>query len=93
MKKIPTAEEFLIKACIDAGFTESYARSVFRIMPDSSNAFINAIIECTKLHVQAALKTANQHATASNKSKFSGDCNPVVDSDSILNAYPLENIK
>ena len=50
-------------------------------------------IEFAKLHVKEALKQAWQNASATNKSKFQGDCNPVVDDESILNAYPLTNIK
>ena len=47
-----------------------------------------------KLHVEAALKAANENSfiymlTATDDSaRF-----PVIDEDSILNAYPLENIK
>ena len=52
-----------------------------------------AIIEFAKLHVEAALKEASENATTFNKPKFKGDINYVVDEDSILNAYPLENIK
>ena len=89
MKKIPTAEDFMNSKEFepDSGISfEDYHGDNAAMVP-------HMMIEFAKLHVQAALKTANQHATASNKSKFSGDCNPVVDSDSILNAYPLENIK
>jgi hypothetical protein len=53
----------------------------------------NILIEFAKLHVKEALKQAWQNASATNKSKFQGDCNPVVDDESILNAYPLTNIK
>jgi hypothetical protein len=52
-----------------------------------------AIIEFAKLHVESALKEASENATTINKPKFKGDINYVVDGDSILNAYPLENIK
>jgi len=43
-----TAEEYLIDACINAGFTEDYAKMIFRINPDSSNAFVEAMKEYTK---------------------------------------------
>ena len=46
-----------------------------------------------KYHVEQALKEASTKAIAYNKAKFKGDINPQVDMDSILNAYPLENIK
>lgn len=51
------------------------------------------LIEFAKLHVTQALKAASQNADAYNKPKFEGDINPVVDLDSILNAYPLDLIK
>ena len=51
------------------------------------------MIEFAKLHVEAALKHASEKAELSNKPKFSGDYNLVVDEESILNSYPLENIK
>lgn len=53
----------------------------------------DAMIEFAKLHVEAALKAASENAEVVNKPKFSGDYNPVVDEDSILNAYPLDQIK
>ena len=53
----------------------------------------NLMKEFAKLHVKAALEAASQNADAYNKPKFKGDINPVVDLDSILNSYPLENIK
>jgi hypothetical protein len=51
------------------------------------------LIEFAKLHVEAALQAASENATTINKPKFKGDINYVVDEDSILNAYPIENIK
>lgn len=51
------------------------------------------MIEFAKLHVEAALKAASENATATNKAKFKGDCNPQVDENSILNSYPLDKIK
>ena len=60
-----------------------------------SNNFLykDDLIEFAKYHVEKALKEASVKATAYNKAKFKGDINPQVDMDSILNAYPLENIK
>ncbi len=51
------------------------------------------LIEFAKLHVEAALQAASENATTVNKPKFKGDINYVVDEDSILNAYLIENIK
>lgn len=51
------------------------------------------MIEFAKMHVQEALKHASEKAQAYNKPKFRSDINPQVDMESILNSYPLENIK
>jgi len=54
------------------------------------------MIEFAKLHVQAALKEASEKAKI--KYEYSGNtgseyCDEYVDHNSILNAYPLTNIK
>jgi hypothetical protein len=55
----------------------------------------NAMIEFAKLHVEAALKEASKKAQI--KYEYSGNvgeyCDEFVDVNSILNSYPLENIK
>jgi hypothetical protein len=53
------------------------------------------MIEFAKLHVEAALKTADEKATVTPIDYEEGSWRPIwgVDSDSILNAYPLTNIK
>jgi hypothetical protein len=51
------------------------------------------MIEFAQLHVEAALKAAYNNSECVNKAKFSGDQNWQVDEDSILNSYPLEQIK
>ena len=78
---IPTSEEFLKE--YELGNTGKI---------DIEDAR-ESIIEFAKLHVESALKEASENATTINKPKFKGDINYVVDGDSILNAYPLENIK
>ncbi len=89
---IPTAEEMLIQACIDAGFTEDYAKMIFKINPDSSNAFLEAMIKHTKLHVTKALDYAYDNVDYYYiPYDESGD--RYVKEDSIKNAYPLDNIK
>jgi hypothetical protein len=77
MKKIPTAKEF------------------FDLMLESNDEATSTemMIEFAKLHVQVALKQAAHESQCYNKSKFAGDENWVVDIESILNSYPLENIK
>ncbi len=49
----------------------------------------NLFIEFCKLHVQQALKKASEE----NEIVWIDIYTPEVDKDSILNAYPLENIK
>ena len=73
-----TAEEFLLQKPFIHGMTRA----------DQAIA----MIEFAKLHVKEALKQASEKAQAYNKPKFSSDINPQVDMESILNAYPLENI-
>jgi hypothetical protein len=47
------------------------------------------MIEFTKLHVEAALKEASEDVELETYGNFGNS----VNKDSILNAYPLENIK
>jgi len=76
--KIPTAEEFLKR-------DESGVYNEIDI--------IHAMIEFTKLHVEAALKAASENATVNTEPDYRGGEWSIVDTDSILNAYPLDNIK
>ena len=86
-----TAEEFLIRqGCV-------------RIkMEDGEGDFFEDVetkdlIEFAKLHVEAALKAASEKAEIKDDGNINrnGDWSEyfVIDKDSILNAYPLENIK
>jgi hypothetical protein len=82
---IPTAEEF---------FKEKYGVSD-RIA--TSNATLLAI-EFAKMHVEAALKEASNKALLEDEGRYVlGDEDwhedLVVDKKSILNAYPLTNVK
>ena len=57
-----------------------------------------AMIEFAKMHVQEALKQASENATVTpidHEEISEGSFRPIwgVDDESILNAYPLENIK
>lgn len=57
---------------------------------------LDAMVEFAKLHVQVALKAASQKAvTKEDIAIFSEGTfvTQIVDKDSILNSYPLENIK
>jgi hypothetical protein len=54
------------------------------------------MIEFAKIHVEAALKEASKKART--KDVWDGNtgseyCDTVIDTDSIINCYPLENIK
>ena len=83
MEKIPTAEDFLWNGgIITQGDTEPYGK-----LPNNKVPLV--MIEFAKLHVEAALKAASENAT----SYVIGGLTSEVDEDSVLNAYPLENIK
>jgi hypothetical protein len=51
------------------------------------------LITFAKLHVEAALKLITTEATVETINKYSPEEQHIVNQDSILNAYPLENIK
>ena len=51
----------------------------------------NILIEFAKLHVEAALKAASEKAYFRDSNGFV--CTTEENKESILNAYPLENIK
>lgn len=82
-----TAEEILIQACRDAGFTDDYSRAIFRIYPDSSSAYVEAIKKFAKLHVKACKKEISKQIS----SEF--PIGEKVINESILNCYPETNIK
>jgi hypothetical protein len=97
MNKIPTAEKWLenhkelsmyqVAEYNEGGYNGIDEEALYRIM-----------IEFAKLHVQEALKVASEEATVTpidHEEISEGSFRPIwgVDDDSILNAYPLENIK
>ena len=62
------------------------------------NNVTDMLIEFAKIHVQEALKQASENATVTpidHEEISEGSFRPIwgVDDESILNAYPLENIK
>ena len=79
---ILTAEEF---------FKEKYG-SNDRIAIDNA---ILLSIEFAKMHVEAALKLASENVEMEYEPHWSGEQEDItyIDRDSILNAYPLTNIK
>jgi hypothetical protein len=79
MEKIPTAEELFETeySIMDAEYPEMAAH------------VRRKVIEFAKLHVEAALKAASKNAG------YHGDTSIgfAIDTETILTAYPLENIK
>jgi hypothetical protein len=85
MKNLPTAEEFLDNR------TETSKGLVDNEIYIPFDDAIEAIIEFAKLHVEQALKEASENAEM--KWVRFTDHDYEIDKDSILNSYPLENIK
>lgn len=86
MNKIHTAEQFFEQWCKNKGY----------ISIDEADDIKECLIEFTKLHVEAALKTAAEKAETyleTYSSPYSSEWTRLIDKKSILNAYPLENIK
>jgi hypothetical protein len=78
MVEILTAEEFL--------------ESQHEIVPNIKFDIRQVMIEFARMHVAAALKEASEKADTQEMGKgFTAET--VVDKDSILNSYPLTNIK
>ena len=82
---IPTAEEYLASKGLK-GVGNLLVRDNSNY---SENGTQKLMIEFAKLHVEAALKEASEKATTDGY----GDGYAGIDEDSILNAYPLTNIK
>jgi hypothetical protein len=85
MRDIQTAEEFLDEK-----------------VKENDVLVIDVMIEFAKLHVEAALKAASEEVYHNididwvDRYDYSADHNGLtgsIDIDSILNAYPIENIK
>ena len=93
--KIPTAEEYINN--------QGFATWATLDSSDTMEVVINyqdclqAMIEFAKLHVEAALKTASEEAEMKsypyNGCPECGRDDMDIDKPSILNAYPLTNIK
>ena len=88
---ISTAEEILIKEEILLKTIEESGNFPLNLTRDThigtAKNIKKAMIEFTKMHVEEALKQASEQVYVSD-TVF---CE--IDRDSILNAYPLENIK
>jgi uncharacterized protein with PIN domain len=91
MKAIPTVKEFFKKYSDNTSLTEGYYAYLVE-----KESFEEAMIEFAKLHVEAALKEASENAKCCNGAIVDLDHTIIeayVEKDSILNAYPLKNIK
>lgn len=87
---LPTAADFLHQKYVE----RHHATKPGEIYPDPpTKQQCLDMIEFTKLHVQAALKEAVPKAEVVYILKGDGYKKYIVAQDSILNAYPLENIK
>jgi len=92
MSKLPTAEKFFFDYSVDDEYDN--------LSPNCKQEIVYKAIVLIKLHVQAALKAASENAVAGQDfvdmvGEF-GDIpfyEPYVVKESILNAYPLTNIK
>jgi hypothetical protein len=91
MKKIPTAEEFFNKRSKDLGF-ENWTNLIVQQEWDTIDKIT---IEFAKLHVEAALKAASEkgYGLYENEGEWRGVSKSKINKKSILNAYPLTNIK
>ena len=99
MSKIPTAEEILIKERILLKTIEESGNFPLNLTRDThigtAKDIKKAMIEFAKLHVEACKKEYLQKAFG-RYMNHAFDKNPTrvpIEEDSILNAYPLTNIK
>ncbi len=97
MEKIPTAEEVIDKMVKFASVNDTINCTVYSLS--------QVMVEFAKMHVEAALKEASEKAKASLGKDWIRTEETIhpgqlvdtiiikVDKDSILNSYPLTNIK
>jgi hypothetical protein len=69
---------------------EEFLESQHKTVPNIEFDIRQVMIEFAKLHVEAALKEASENASVY---ADEGGYSEFVDEQSILNSYPLENIK
>ena len=88
MKQLPTAEELFKKYCNFCQFEEGPNQCVMDI-----DNFKEAYMEGVKYHIEAALKQASEKVILDYGDYISdGHYERIIDKDSILNSYPLNNI-
>jgi hypothetical protein len=81
MKDLPTAEEVIAKIVKFESTNDTIECTVYSLS--------QLMIEFAKLHVEKALKNASEDVELETYGNFGNS----VNKDSILNSYPLENIK
>ena len=84
MEKIPTANKLIRKKDTMILDTNKFAKVEYVSYKDTREL----MVEFAKLHVEAALYIASERADLTDNGRF-----PYVDKASILNSYPLSNIK
>jgi hypothetical protein len=94
MEKIPTAKEYFLKTVFPVSFVNrrDEIELCFETTPDYQES-VEIMIEFAKLHVEAALKAASEGQINRDiymMLEYGEDMNFKK---SILNSYPLENIK
>lgn len=73
--------------------TDEAIGNIFNNYPQVVEPIKRSLIAFAKMHVNAALKAASEKATIIESDPMFGDIEVCVNKDSILNAYPLTNIK
>lgn len=91
MEKIPTAEELYLKTVFPTSFENrpDEIKLWFETTPNAKQS-VEIMISFAKLHVEQALKKASEKAQIQMDEH---DLSCSVNKNSILNAYPLNNIK
>ena len=90
MKQLPTAKEWLSNHKeLSLHDVEYYDEGGYQGV--NENKLYIIMIEFAKIHAEAALQAANNNAELKLEKYTENDW--YIDSDSILNAYPLSNIK
>jgi hypothetical protein len=89
MIMVPTAEEFFLNTYFSDSISDDDKRLWLECNRQAKES-VQIMIEFAKMHVTAALKAASEKAIVY---ADEGGYSEFVDEQSILNAYPLENIK
>lgn len=93
---VPTAEEFWLTKYFSKSTPEKDCQKLWLDCNPQAKESIQIMVEFAKLHVQAALKAASKQAKTKEDVAIFAEGSyrtQVVDKESILNSYPLKNIK